>query len=886
MRRILSRAALALAGVVATVVVIAVSARIWARVHFLLLSPAEKLLQRADELANDGEWLAAAPVYQEAEVLFHQQGNPTRELYAKVSQAPAEIESSPRSLSDWLALLNRDLTLPGAADPDTRLRILEIKGQIETNYDAALAHETWLNIRRLAIRQHKFRLANRAYGEDAIAVYVLGDMAAAKKQATRSYAAAKYIFRDRAGQIRFASLIGTGAAANGKYQDALRYLDEAISLANKNSGTAYPSVAVTAKIEALRGLKRFPETLALCAQAIQVPERNHLRGRLYQILETRAHVFEDMGDLKQAGRDYAQAVQYARELGYWRGLTETDGPLARVYERQNELEMALANVNEALEANRHIPREMYFAPRNLAIKADILKKLGRVVESNDLYERSLALIDSLLVIAPTPNVVNSILDSLSDVYSGYFSSLCEQGQFAHAFAVIERAHGRVEAVALQNRKHLPPHTPTAQERDLTALNLQLIATNDKRHRDELLNQIAGVEDQIESDPWSHAVASQPASLKSVQSDLLTEEVLIEYVLADPVSYAFAVTRQSATAYALPGRKEIEPAVQSYITLMGQGKADTQLAYRLFKELLQPVREFRDHSWAVFVPDGCLHLLPVAALYDGTHYIVAAHTTSIVSAGTVLHMLRTRARFAATQEPFMGVAPWTGESNTRRSVFAALFDPLRGGGPNSADFIPLPASKHEVETGRNEIDGLLGAQPDSSQLLIGANATEGNFKRLPLADYRVFHLALHGYADIEYPDRSALIFARDPHSRSDDGLLQIREIRELHLNAALVVLSACRTGIGPVGEAGIVNLSTAFLQAGAQTVVSTLWAVSDHATGEFMDKFYSHLASNESKAEALRNAALSMCQLGLPPCYWASFEIVGDPDGTVAKGNTL
>src|SRR5579884_2033161 len=182
MRRILSRGALALAAVVATVVVIAVSAQIWARVHFLLLSPAEKLLQRADKLANNGEWLAAAPVYKQAEVLFHQQANPTRELYAKVSQAPAEIESSPRSLSDWLAVLNRDLTLPGAVDPDTRLRILEIKGQIETNYDAALAHETWVNIRRLALQQHEFQLANRAYGEDAIALYMLGDMAGARKQ--------------------------------------------------------------------------------------------------------------------------------------------------------------------------------------------------------------------------------------------------------------------------------------------------------------------------------------------------------------------------------------------------------------------------------------------------------------------------------------------------------------------------------------------------------------------------------------------------------------------------------------------------------------------------------------------------------------------------------
>lgn len=67
---------------------------------------------------------------------------------------------------------------------------------------------------------------------------------------------------------------------------------------------------------------------------MRIREQYHLRGRLYQVLETRAHIFEDMGDPRQATRDYGQAVQYARELGYWRGLTQTDGPLGRVYEQQ------------------------------------------------------------------------------------------------------------------------------------------------------------------------------------------------------------------------------------------------------------------------------------------------------------------------------------------------------------------------------------------------------------------------------------------------------------------------------------------------------------------------------------------------------------------------
>src|SRR5579885_3256418 len=103
MRRIISRAVLAATATLVVLMVIIVTVQIGQRIHALLLPPSEKLLRRADELGNNGEWLAAAPLYKQAEVLFHQQGNPARELYAKISQAPAEIESSPRSLSDWLA---------------------------------------------------------------------------------------------------------------------------------------------------------------------------------------------------------------------------------------------------------------------------------------------------------------------------------------------------------------------------------------------------------------------------------------------------------------------------------------------------------------------------------------------------------------------------------------------------------------------------------------------------------------------------------------------------------------------------------------------------------------------------------------------------------------
>ena len=147
------------------------------------------------------------------------------------------------------------------------------------------------------------------------------------------------------------------------------------------------------------------------------------------------------------------------------------------------------------------------------------------------------------------------------------------------------------------------------------------------------------------------------------------------------------------------------------------------------------------------------------------------------------------------------------------------------------------------------------------------------------EFNVIDLALHGYADLEYPDRSALVFA--PQKQGvDDGLLQVREIRHLHLNASLVTLSACNTGVGPVGQAGVANLVGAFVEAGAQSVVSTLWELEDHSSSRLMRAFYDRLARHEEKAEALRHAQMTIQSVGYPPYYWASFELVGNPTGTL------
>jgi hypothetical protein len=139
---------------------------------------AQRLLDEADALAWNNQWLKAEPVYQQAERLFNQKNDSSRALYADVSQIIPHAES--RSLPGTILELTDDVTLPAAQDPETWLRVLTIRGMIEMNYDAGMARETWAQVSKLASHQGHWLLASRAVGEQGIASFLLGDLKSAK----------------------------------------------------------------------------------------------------------------------------------------------------------------------------------------------------------------------------------------------------------------------------------------------------------------------------------------------------------------------------------------------------------------------------------------------------------------------------------------------------------------------------------------------------------------------------------------------------------------------------------------------------------------------------------------------------------------------------------
>jgi CHAT domain-containing protein len=424
--------------------------------------------------------------------------------------------------------------------------------------------------------------------------------------------------------------------------------------------------------------------------------------------------------------------------------------------------------------------------------------------------------------------------------------------------------------SLAHHEIIAPHESNPVEQRLTKLNIDLLNTDDSAARAHILDSIYETELQLDTDSTAKDKAPEPVDLRQLQHELRPSELLVEYVLDNPHSYALALTHNTVHRYTLPSRDELEQSASQYRSEIRKQKTDLPLAQQLFNGLLRSIPEFKEKTALIVVPDGKLHLLPFAALADNGQYILASHQVTVVPSGTVLHILEHRAQQTGTANlPYVGVAAWTTDSPPH-TLLASIHRAVSG--PERSELIALPESRHEVETIATDL-------PKPSTILLGANATETNFKQLPLGHYGVIHLALHGYVDPEIPDRSALVFAPQQQP-TDDGLLQIREIRNLHLNASLVTLSACNTGVGPVGEEGVASIVNAFIEAGSQSVVSTLWELEDHTTAHLMTAFYDHLGHREEKSAALRQAQLEMLNSGEPPYYWAGFVLVGNPRGNL------
>jgi CHAT domain-containing protein len=301
-----------------------------------------------------------------------------------------------------------------------------------------------------------------------------------------------------------------------------------------------------------------------------------------------------------------------------------------------------------------------------------------------------------------------------------------------------------------------------------------------------------------------------------------------------------------------------------------------------------------------VPDGALHVLPFAALVRSGdtktargardwQYLIEWKPLHVVVSATVYAELRrnraikesgkTLIAFGDPKYPAYADTQDEKELDRRDAVVRSIL--TRG-----YRFPPLPATKSEVRA----IAELYRGNADT---YVGEAATEERAKGVA-KQAKYLHIASHGVLDERFPLNSglALTIPQEMKEGQDNGILQAWEIFErMRIDADLVVLSACETGLGKeMGGEGLVGLTRAFQYAGARSVLASLWSVADETTAALMTRFYSYLKAGRSKDAALRQAQLDLISGSISvqdpqgrarkfdashPFYWAAFQLNGD-----------
>lgn len=838
--------------------------------------------------ANHLYWLnngpRAGPLYAKAEALFTEQGDVRNSLYAKVGRLRSEAETM--SFVELSRVLNEQLQNPVVrGDQKLHLWCLIAKGytDIEINYRAA--KRDWLEASNIANSLGEDQWANRASGELGLIGFLEGNPGRAAKLLGGALISTM-TSGDKGGQIRFLALIGIGFEEVNRHAEALKFFERAIRIAKSDKDIGLPFMAYEGKAQALAALGRTDDAKKVLQDTLAEAKAAEKRGHEAQVLILLGKLASRIGDRSQAIGYLEEAAQSATRMQFYSIEADAMLELARLYRDAGDLARAEDRAAQGLAASQHTG-DPYFVPRDLTILADLKARRGHIAEAQALYAHAEDVIEGMLISVDEPYWNSSTAAAMSETYLQHFELVAKNGDTPGAFQVLERVRGRTLAWALKDKKAFPI-TESAEtvtlEGDVAGLQVRLMQTNSAVEREQLLDKLVEYERRLglawtKTDAMNQRLPLQPAPLAKVQGDLKSDEVLLEYVLDDPNSFCVSISRTSAHVLMLPvGRKEVETRTQQFVDEIRSKGAGIEASRQLYRILLKPIPEVTTATRFIIAPDGILNLLPFEALRDDQgEYLLKSRVISYVPSGTILDVLRRAEKQKVAPRAFLGVGDVAYENQGGAGRKLPTPDTMRGRIVRGmADLSGM--SLHDLPQTRGEIESIGKISGADAVILLGKDATETAFKKEPLDQFRVLHLAVHGFADKQYPERSALVLGADPKS-GDDGLLQVREIIRLRLNAQLTTLSACDTGVGKLqGQEGISNLVEAFLVAGSRSVVASLWSADDTFASALMDRFYQRLAQEEDTSSALRDAKLDLLSKygeQVSPFYWAAFITVGE-----------
>ena len=326
--------------------------------------------------------------------------------------------------------------------------------------------------------------------------------------------------------------------------------------------------------------------------------------------------------------------------------------------------------------------------------------------------------------------------------------------------------------------------------------------------------------------------------------------LIEYYISDNHIYAWVMDKVNLKSYRLDiTPEELKKLLRSFNKLILNTNCGSSLRHIysasqvLYKKLFAPLEENINNKQVYIVAHRFSHLLPFEALYDTRQFLVERYSFSYLPSSSLLQFLKA--------------------ANGRFESLLAFGNPETG----------YTESLRSLEGAEKEVLLIAGMFP-IQKVYLKQKATETLFRE-EAKHYQVLHIASHGLFDAADPLSSKLMLARD---NDNDGMLSARELYGIKINASLVTLSGCETGMSEIKNGDeLIGLVRGFFFAGTSSLVASLWKVDDTATKKLMSLFYRHLKSEGKEiAYALQQAKIHMVNSKKynHPFFWAPFNLYG------------
>jgi CHAT domain-containing protein/Flp pilus assembly protein TadD len=648
--------------------------------------------------------------------------------------------------------------------------------------------------------------------------------------------------KDQQGEGNALGNLGIAYSALGKYDKAIEFHLQSLEIAREIKDRRGEENALGNLGNAYDSLGKYDKAIEFHLQSLEIAREIKNRLGEGQSLGNLGAAYDSLGKYDKAIEFHLQSLEIAREIKNRRGEGNALGNLGNAYFALGKYDKAIETLLQTLAIAREI-KDRQGEGQSLGNLGIAFKKLKQPELAILFYKQAVNVTEAIRkdIRKLDKDIQKSYLETVSSSYKRLADLLIQQGRIMEALQVLD----------LLKVQELEDYLKNIKGSDRSAQGVRLLepekAISDKllavsfENSPEINSQLANKIQQLPK----LEINKVPDYLQKIPQDTA---LLYPLILSDRIEIIlFSPNTTPISRTVKISQKELETLVTDFrATLLDSGSEDVkEPATKLYNLLIKPIEAELTQAKTttiLYAPDGILRYIPLAALYDGKQWLAEKYRISNLIAYSLFD-------FA----PNLKIQP---------NILAGAF----GGMANEKKFgqIGLPATIKEVQAIANSFQN-------------SVTLTENNFSRKAIEskfkNHNILHLATHAEFNTGTPDNSFIIFG-------NGDKIRLNEITDWQIpNIDLIVLSACQTGVGKLGDGvEILGFGYQIQKAGAKNAIASLWSVNDEGTQALMETFYRELKKGDvTSTEALHRAQVALIKSPKynHPNYWSAFFAIGN-----------